>query len=103
MACLVFDSLVDAGAPPDNHRLRFEHPRLTVDLALSIDRGKARMSGTARPPGPHTAAVHFDGRDLEILARVVAGKFPFDPVDLGLVRLSLTDGRDTVWTDWFRL
>jgi hypothetical protein len=104
VAPLVFDSLVDLGAPAEDHRLRFEHPRLRIELHVSVSPGSTTLGGTVVPDSPSRAAVHLEGEELALITPVHEGAFRFQPVGHGLVRLSFegVDGA-TIWTDWFRI
>ena len=104
LALLVFDSLIDLGAPAEDHRLRFEHPGLRIELKVSASPDNTRLVGVVEPALPLRAGVHLEGRDLALITTVHDGEFSFEPLGHGLVRLSFEgiDGQ-TVWTDWFRV
>jgi hypothetical protein len=105
LAVLVFDSVIDLGAPAEDHRLRFEHPRLRVELQVHVGPTNTRLGGTVEPDSPFRAAVHLEGDELALITSVHEGAFRFEPAGHGLVRLSFdgVDGDTTVWTDWFRI
>jgi hypothetical protein len=105
LAHLVFDSLVDLGAPADDHRLRFEYPQLRIEVHVSAGPENTRLSGTVVPASASRAAVHLEGGDLALVTSVDDGAFSFEPIGHGLVTLSFegSDGYTTIWTDWFRI
>ena len=105
LAYLVFDSLIDLDAPAEDHRLRFEHPLVRIELQVYVSPDHTRLGGTVVPASASRAAVHLQGKDLALITPVHDGTFSFEPVGHGLVRLSFegVDGQTTIWTDWFRV
>ncbi len=105
LAVLALDSLIDLNAPPTDHRLRFDHPRLQVDVHVASADGRADLSGQVGPPAPVQFRLEFAG---DIVARIddsTDGSFSFRQVPGGVIRLHLTGPSDTtpVYTDWFRV
>jgi hypothetical protein len=105
LATAVFDSLLDGTAGPDNHWLRFEHATLAVDVHVCHKANATDISGEISPTGAVRAALHIEGASLALLAEVIDGRFSFNPVGHGLVRLSIEEANaaPTVWTEWFRI
>lgn len=104
IAILTWDSLVDEDAAPSDHRLRFAHPELQIELRLLTADRSSDLAGRVTPPAP--LRVELEGEDGEVLGSTEAadGVFTFDRVAPGTVRLSLR-GASTpgIHTDWFRL
>jgi hypothetical protein len=106
LAVLVFDSLLDEQDPPEDHRLRFEHPDLRIDLRVSVKGAEARISGDIVPPGTDARVeLLFEGGDLGFVSEGCGGSFSFSPIRHGLTRLSIRrpDSDVVVRTDWFRI
>jgi len=105
LAVVTFDSLVDEDDAPEDHRLRFEHPALQVDLRLSVHAGGASLSGHLTPSGPARVELDLEGADLAFVDNSSDGSFTFGPVGHGLLRLLVTaaGSATTVRTDWFRV
>jgi hypothetical protein len=103
VAYLVFDSLLDAGARAESHHLRFEHPRLWINLKVSVRATEAALTGTLEPVTASRAVLYLG--DRAFIAPVENGAFSFDPVAHGLARLSFRGdaGQSTIWSDWFRI
>jgi hypothetical protein len=103
VAYLVFDSLLDAGAPAEAHQLRFEHPRLWINLQVSVRATQAALTGTLDPVTTSRAVLYLEDRTF--IAPVENGAFSFDPVAHGLARVSFRGeaGQGTIWSDWFRI
>ncbi len=104
LAPLVFDSLVDGTDEPSDHRLRFEHPDLKVDVTVRVTASEATVSGRVDPGSTPSPAVQLGGADHEPVAQVHDGRFEFSSTGHGLVRLVFgqADG-EPIATDWFRL
>lgn len=104
MAVLASDSLLDSDDQASDHRLRFEHPDLIVELDVSAGPGATQLSGRAVPDVARVV-LHSHGADPVLVCETREGNFAFPPVPHGLVRLSTEGGRlsATVWTDWFRV
>lgn len=108
LATLVFDSLVDEDAPREDHRLRFEHPHITIDLRVSAHEDESHVHGDVTQPEEGEAVLHIREADVALVSSVQAGEFEFGPLPHGLVRISVTPTHangtiETVWTDWFRI
>ncbi len=104
LAELTFDSLVDGDSGPDDHRLRFEHPDLSVTLDVSARPEGTGMRGRVDPAAPRVA-LYMRATDLAMVAEADEGRFEFGLVPHGLVRLSIerVEPAPAVWTDWFRV
>lgn len=104
LAVLVFDSLVDERAPADNHRLRFEHPRVEVELYVSYRAQNSLLRGQIRGLVASRAAMHFQGTELALVTDVEDGRFELTPIGHGLVRIVIEEqNRSVVRTDWFSI
>ena len=104
LAALVFDSLVDEGAAPDNHRLRFEHPRGNLELSVSYRAQNSVLSGHIHGLEAIRAAMHIHGTDLSLVTDVERGRFELTPVGHGLVRIVMEeDDGSLIRTDWFTI
>ena len=103
VAAVMVDSLLDMGDPANDHRLRFDHPRLTIELRLSAQPQNTSITGTVHPRGPARAVLHLKRAELALVSDVVDYRFRFTPVAHGVVRVSFerSDGAELVWTDWF--
>ena len=103
IAVLVWDSLVDEGAPAEDHRLSFEHPDLQIDVRI-LGRGDlAAIEGQVKPP----AALHVELQAEQGVrisdTDVRGGAFAFDHIPSGVVRLSVQMSVSSeIHTDWFR-
>jgi hypothetical protein len=104
IAVLTWDSLVDEDAPASDHRLRFEHPELQIELRLLTADNFTNLEGWVKPRV--SLHVELQGEEGALLRSTEAadGVFAFDRVPSGMVRLSVrgvtTPG---IHTDWFRL
>jgi hypothetical protein len=105
LATLAFDSLLDEGAPAADHRLRFEHPALQIDVDVSAAAEDTTLTGTMRPSLPHRVELQMEGPEVSLVNDAAEGIFHFDHVPHGLVRLWLTGSPQTpaIRTDWFRV
>ena len=105
LALSVFDSLLDGSAGPDDHWLRFEHATTGIDVNVAHGPNSTTIQGVVSPASAVRAVLHFEGVSLAMLAEVVDGKFSFNPVGHGLVRLSVEESNSTptVWTEWFQI
>lgn len=104
LAQLVFDSLVDADSPPENHYLRFDHPEIGVSLRVSVHPDGTRIVGRVMPV-PRRVVLHIRTSDRALVAEAEEDRFDFPAVPHGLVRLSVERGPASplIWTDWFRV
>ena len=105
VATLVFDSMIDEGAPPEDHWLRFEHPSLGVDIHVTVADARRRLSCAFTPAVEGRAQLRLDGSGEILADEIVAGAAHFDRVPTGLVRVTvLGPGLERpVITDWFRV
>jgi hypothetical protein len=105
LAVLVFDSLLDEHDPPEDHRLRFEHPNLRIDLRVFVKGDEARIFGDLVPSTDARVELRFDGSDLGFVSESCGGSFSFSPIQHGLTRLLIRrpDSEVVVGTDWFRI
>jgi hypothetical protein len=104
IAVLVFDSLVDLDAPPEDHRLRFDHPSMQVEVQVASRPETVTLRGRVHPVMSGQVHLQLDTGDLRLVADLVAGEFALASVGHGLIRLHLVSpGRSDVYTDWFRV
>jgi hypothetical protein len=105
IAALTWDSLVDEDAPPEDHRLRFEHADLQVDVRIFATGGTSNLEGTVRPPAPIRVELQSEDGDVTATGDVDDGVFALAHIPPGVVRLSLIGPIHTtlVRTDWFRV
>jgi hypothetical protein len=105
IATLVWDSLVDEGAPPGDHRLRFEHPDLRIDVRIFTGSGSSAVEGQAEPPSPDRVELQAEDGNILAGSTPTAGAFAFEKVPPGVVRLCLVgpDEATVIRTDWFRI
>ena len=104
MAQLLFDSLVDSDSRPEDHRLRFEHPELGVDLRVRARPEGTEISGRLdRTAGK--VVLHIRSAGLAMVSGTEDGRFAFGRAPHGLVRLSVEglEPGSAIWTDWFRV
>jgi hypothetical protein len=105
LAVLVHDSLIEQDDPAADHRLRFEHPRLAIELHVSALAGGSSVTGRVDPPGPPSAQLETDGSEATSIAQIDGGVFTFQDVPHSLVRIILPATGDDrpIHTDWFRI
>lgn len=105
VAVLVFDSLVDATDDPGSHQLRFEHHRLSLEVDVSSSRLGTTVGARTSRLDVTAAVLHRRGADIAFVSPVGQdGRFVFDPIGHGLVRLSIeADDGPMIWSDWFRI
>jgi hypothetical protein len=117
LAALVRDTLIEDRDPAAHHRLRFEHPTLTVDLEVSADETGSSLKGRIspitperpstpeRPTTPERVEVEFDtdGRRAPADVNEGEGAFSFGQLPHGVVRLHLSGPALAIHTDWFRI
>jgi hypothetical protein len=104
VAVLVWDSLVDEDASPDDHRLRFEHTELQLEVRVVAGGYRAGLEGRVEPPA--SVQVEVLSEEGEVLRGVEApdGTFAFDQVPSGTIRLILRrPAAPDIRTDWFRV
>ena len=104
IAILTWDSMVDEDAPAEDHRLRFEHPELQIELRLFTAGNSSDLEGSVKPPVQ--LQVELQGEEGDVLASAAAtgGVFAFSQVPSGTVRLVMRAATTPqIRTDWFRL
>jgi hypothetical protein len=104
IAILTWDSLVDENAPAGDHRLRFDHPDMQIELRLFTAAGNSSdLEGSVKPPVP--LHVELEGEQGDVLRSTEAtdGVFAFDQIPSGVVRLSVRATTPPIRTDWFRV
>jgi hypothetical protein len=105
LAALVFDSLVDEGAPASDHLLRFEHQETRISIQVTAVHDASNLDGTVDPATTGRFRLQIGVDDLFLVADVVDGAFSFHDVPHGVIRLVLDgpEGDASVRTDWFRV
>ena len=105
LAVLVFDSLVDAGAPAKNHLLRFDHPLTRISLRVAVGPRESDLNGSIDPRCANRVQAQVGTGDICLVEEVVEGTFTFGAVPHGLIRLHLlrSDDVELIRTDWFRV
>lgn len=105
LASLVFDSLIDGKGSPDDHVMRFEHSLATIEVHVSYAPQNTGIEGSVTGFRARRAALHLGDGDLAMITDVESGRYGFQPVGHGLVKLSFEAeaGGPTMWTDWFRI
>jgi hypothetical protein len=105
VAELVFDSLLDGGDSASKHRLRFEHPRVRVELVVSAGASASSLRGIVDPPVAVSVQVQADATDVSVVTAVQDGAFSFESVGHGVIRLNLLGepAARVLHTDWFRV
>jgi hypothetical protein len=105
LAVLVFDSLVDEGAPATDHLLRFDHPVTRIKLQVAAGPQESELSGYTEPPTGSRVQLDVGTGDLYLAEDVVGGAFTFHAVPHGLVRLHIlgSDEDPGIRTDWVRV
>jgi hypothetical protein len=105
VAVLVWDSLVDEGAPTWHHHLRFEHPRLWIEVSVSVEPSSASLHGVMHPVIPGRVELRSKEAAGPVVAEVTRSAFRIERFTRGLVRLHLVGrgGAPAVYTDWFHV
>jgi hypothetical protein len=103
LAVLVWDSLVDEGAPSWHHHLRFEHPRLWIEVSASVVPGWCSLHGVMHPAFPTRIELHSEQGEPPLVAEVTRSAFRIERFRRGMVRLRLVGPGESpvVYTDWF--
>jgi len=103
VAVLVWDSLLDEGAPTRHHHLRFEHPRLWIEVSVSLLPTHSSLRGVMPPAVPFRVELQSEATDVPLIAEVTRHAFRIQEVPRGLVRLHLLEPELTsaVSTEWF--
>jgi hypothetical protein len=101
----VFDSLLDDGAGPADHRVRFEHPCLSIEVHVLADMDGSTLTGIVCPATPQRVELQSDSSEVRLVAPVIDGAFLFKNVRPGPVRLHLSNSPNSAstHTDWFRI
>jgi hypothetical protein len=94
----------DAGRAPD-HRLRFEHPDVQIDLRILAGSNWSTIEGKVRPAAAAGVQLQSDHGDVLLRGDVTDGSFVLERITPGVVRLCLQDSPPPakVCTDWFRI
>jgi hypothetical protein len=105
VATLVFDSLIDEGAPAEDHVLRFEHPAVQIELRVSARPSGSTLVGHLNRRTALRVQLQFTPPGLSLLSDVADDRFSFEEVGHGIVRLNLFNEavEPIVRTDWFRV
>jgi hypothetical protein len=105
LAAIVFDSLVEEGAPAADHLLRFEHQETRISVQVTAAHDASNLDGTVEPATIERLRLQLGVGDLFLVADVVDGAFSFHAIPHGVIRLFLDgpEGQATVRTDWFRV
>jgi hypothetical protein len=105
VATLVFDSLVDEGAPPSDHWLRFEHRRVQVEVHVAAEADATTLTGSVAPAVAERVELQLEDVEVSLVSDAPGGRLQFEQVPHGLVRLWLIGVPETpaIRTDWFRV
>jgi hypothetical protein len=105
MAILVWDSLLDEGAPRWHHQLRFEHGQLWIQVSVTEMPGWSSLHGVVHPAASLRVELHSEWMDVPLLAEVTQRAFRVEHVPHGLVRLRLLGPAlsPEVSTEWFNV
>jgi hypothetical protein len=103
VAILVWDSLLDEEAPNHHHHLRFEHPRLWIEVSVSRRLGYSSLYGVMHPAVPRRVELQSERTELPLVAEVTRHAFRIEEVPRGLVRLRLIGlaQASPVSSEWF--
>jgi hypothetical protein len=103
IAILVWDSLVDEGAPAEDHRLRFEHAEMEIDVRILAGGDFTALEGEVQPPAALQVELQREEGEWVGHTDIRNGVFAFDHIPPGVVRLSFQrSSSPEVHTDWFR-
>ena len=85
--------------------MRFEHTRASIEVHVSYSGQNTGIAGLVEGFNARRAALHLGDGDLAMVTEVESGRFEFQPVGHGLVKLSFEDDAKgpAMWTDWFRI
>jgi hypothetical protein len=105
LAVLVYDSLVDDNDPAADHRLRFEHARLLIEVQVSAVGGGSSVTARVSPPTPVRVELEAARKEGTTSACIDHGVFAFHDVPHGTVRILLPPTGDDppMHSDWFRI
>jgi hypothetical protein len=103
LAALVWDSLIDEDAPGWHHHLRFEHPRIWIEVSVAVNSDWSSLHGVMHPAAPTGVELQLDGIESSIKADVTRSAFRIERFPRGLVRLRLVGltRSPIIYTDWF--
>jgi hypothetical protein len=99
----VWDSLLDEGAPNWHHHLRFEHPRMWIELSVYPKPSWSSLHGVMHPAVPLRVELQSEGTDRTLIAEVTRHAFRIEQIPHGLVRLRFVGPElmSPVSTEWF--
>jgi hypothetical protein len=103
LAVLVFDSLVDQGAPAKDHLLCFDHRLTQIRLQVAAWPEVSDLNGSTDPPTGKRVQLQVGNGDVKLVQEIVGGEFSFHAVPRGLIRLHVvgrSEGR-VLRTEWF--
>jgi hypothetical protein len=104
IAVLTWDSLLDEDAPAGDHKLRFEHPELQIEVRLFTTAGSADLEGRIQPPRPLQVDLLGEQGNTLRTTRASDGIFAFEHLSRQTVQLCVqTTTAQEIRTDWFRL
>jgi hypothetical protein len=105
LATLVWDSLIDEGAPGRHHHLRFESSGTWLEVSVSVLSGWATLYGVMHPAVPVRVELQSAVGDGPYQAEVSRTAFRIERFPRGLVRLRLAgvQGSRVLCTDWFHV
>jgi hypothetical protein len=103
LAVLVWDALLDEGAPNSHHHLRFEHPRMWIEVSVTSRASWSSLHGVMHPAAPVRVELQYGGLTEQVVAEVTRSAFRVEHVTHGLMRLHFTglDPIAPINTDWF--
>jgi hypothetical protein len=104
LAVLAFDSLIDNGASPEDHELRFEHDRLHLSVRVTVGEAGTALSGSVAPATAGRFELRSPDSDVTFLCPSDNGTFTFGPLGHGLFKVSFEPASAAaVATEWFRI
>ena len=104
LAVLAWDSLLDEDEPARDHRLRFEHPDLQIEVRVFSGPGSSDLQGQVMPQSTDRVAILSQNGDVLDATDAINGGFAFAHVPAGTVRLSVRGSAGSeIHTDWFRV
>jgi hypothetical protein len=105
LAVLTHDSLVDGNDPASDHRIRFEHHSLVVDLHVSTHATGSDLTGELLSTSAFRVELEHDEGGVNSRRDVADRRFAFEGAHHGIVRLRLAPLGDgpSIRTDWFQI
>ena len=105
LAVLAFDSLLDCDDSPEDHRLRFEHPRMSIEVQVAATPSDASLHGHCLPPSASSVELEAHQGERVRLEKTPGGDFSVSGIPHGIVRLHFVDSSadPPIHTDWFRV